>query len=95
MSVHLVLDVSGSMACASLGRSKLHYSATLAAALAHLAIRQHDAAGITLFAGQVIASLPPRAKTHQLQEILGLIASAVPRGLTQYVFCPLIAWVPR
>ena len=49
LNLYVLLDVSGSMACASLGRSKLHYAATLAAALAHLAIRQHDAAGITLF----------------------------------------------
>jgi uncharacterized protein (DUF58 family) len=82
LNLYLLLDVSGSMACSSLGRSKLHYAATLAAALAHLAIRQHDAAGVTLFAGQVIANLPPRAKTHQLQEILGLIANAVPQART-------------
>jgi uncharacterized protein (DUF58 family) len=82
LNLYILLDVSGSMACASLGRSKLHYSATLAAALAHLAIRQHDAAGITLFADQVLASLPPRSKTHQLQEILALIANAVPREQT-------------
>jgi uncharacterized protein (DUF58 family) len=82
LNLYILLDVSGSMACASRGRSKLHYAATLAAALAHLAIRQHDAAGVTLFAGQVVASLPPRAKTHQLQEILGLIAGAVPQAQT-------------
>jgi uncharacterized protein (DUF58 family) len=82
LNLYILLDVSGSMACASLGRSKLHYAATLAAALAHLAIRQHDAAGITLFASQVVASLPPRAKTHQLQEILGLVAGAVPQAQT-------------
>ena len=80
LNLYVLLDVSGSMACASLGRSKLHYSATLAAALAHLAIRQHDAAGVTLFADSVVASLPPRAKTHQLQEILGLIAERRPAG---------------
>lgn len=85
LNLYILLDVSGSMACASLGRSKLRYAATLAAALAHLAIRQHDAAGITLFAGQVLASLPPRSKTHQLQEILALIANAAPQtpGATQ------------
>jgi uncharacterized protein (DUF58 family) len=82
LNLHVLLDVSASMGCASLGRSKLHYAATLAAALAHLAIRQHDAAGVTLFAGQVVASLPPRAKTHQLQEILGLIAGAAPQAQT-------------
>jgi uncharacterized protein (DUF58 family) len=82
LNLYILLDVSGSMGCASLGRSKLHYSGTLAAALAHLAIRQHDAAGITLFASQVVASLPPRAKTHQLQEILGLVANVVPEAQT-------------
>jgi uncharacterized protein (DUF58 family) len=82
LNLYLLLDVSASMGCASLGRSKLHYAATLAAALAHLAIRQHDAAGVTLFAEQVVASLPPRAKTHQLQEILGLIAGAAPQART-------------
>ena len=82
LNLYVLLDVSGSMACASLGRSKLHYAATLAAALAHLAIRQHDAAGVTLFADSVVASLPPRAKTHQLQEILGLVANVAPRAQT-------------
>jgi uncharacterized protein (DUF58 family) len=82
LNLYVLLDVSGSMACASLGRSKLHYAATLAAALAHLAVRQHDAAGVTLFADSVIASLPPRAKSHQLQEILGMVAGVVPREQT-------------
>ena len=82
LNLYVLLDVSGSMACASLGRSKLRYAATLAAALAHLAIRQHDAAGVTLFADHVLASLPPRSKTHQLQEILGLIAGVVPQAQT-------------
>ena len=82
LNLYVLLDVSGSMACASLGRSKLDYAATLAAALAHLAIRQHDAAGVTLFADSVVASLPPRASAHQQQEILGLIDSAVPRSQT-------------
>ena len=74
LNLYVLLDVSGSMACANLGRSKLSYAATLAAALAHLAIRQHDAAGVTLFADGVLASLPPRASPHQQQDILALIA---------------------
>jgi uncharacterized protein (DUF58 family) len=82
LNLYVLLDVSGSMACASLGRSKLHYAATLAAALAHLAIRQHDAAGVTLFAETVLASLPPRAKAHQLDEIFGLVAGVTPRAPT-------------
>ncbi len=82
LNLYVLLDVSGSMACANTGRSKLAYAATLTAALAHLAIRQHDAAGVTLFADQVLASLPPRATPHQQQEILGLIADVTPRAPT-------------
>ena len=82
LNLYVLLDVSGSMACASLGRSKLNYAATLAAALAQLAIRQHDGAGVTLFADCVVASLPPRASAHQQQEILGLISGVAPRAAT-------------
>jgi uncharacterized protein (DUF58 family) len=82
LNLYVLLDVSGSMACASLGRSKLNYAATLAAALAHLAIRQHDAAGVTLFAESVLGNLPPQAKAHQLQEIFGLVATVTPQART-------------
>lgn len=82
LNLYVLLDVSGSMACANTGRSKLSYATTLTAALAHLAIRQHDAAGVTLFADEVLASLPPRATAHQQQEILGLIANVTPRAMT-------------
>jgi uncharacterized protein (DUF58 family) len=82
LNLYVLLDVSGSMACANRGRSKLNYATTLAAALAHLAIRQHDAAGVTVFADGVLANLPPRASAHQEQQILGLIASVVPRAPT-------------
>jgi uncharacterized protein (DUF58 family) len=82
LNLYVLLDISGSMACASRGRSKLNYAATLAAALAHLAIRQHDAAGLTLFAESVIASLPPKASAHQQDEILGLVSGVVPRVQT-------------
>ena len=82
LNLYVLLDVSGSMACANKGRSKLSYAATLTAALAHLAIRQHDAAGVTLFADEVLANLPPRATAHQQGEILGLIANVTPRAPT-------------
>ncbi len=79
MNLHLLVDVSGSMECASKGISKLSYATTLAAALAHLALKQHDAVGITLFADEVVAHLEPRAKPHQLEEILRVIASTKAR----------------
>ena len=79
MNLHLLIDISGSMECANTGRSKLSYGTTLAAALAHLALKQHDAVGITLFADEVVAHLDPRAKPHQLDEILAAIATTKAR----------------
>ena len=79
MNLHLLVDISGSMECANTGRSKLSYATTLAAALAHLALKQHDAVGITLFADEVVAHLDPRAKPHQLDEILAMISTTKSR----------------
>lgn len=82
MNLYLLLDVSESMSCRSKGVSKLEYGAALAAALAHLAIKQHDAVGLALLADEVIAHLPPKARTHQLQEILRVIENTKPRQTT-------------
>ncbi len=79
MNVYLLLDVSGSMECANSGRSKLHYGSALAAALAHLALRQHDAVGLTLVADSIVGHLTPRAKPQQLDDILCAIAGTSAR----------------
>lgn len=79
MNLHLLVDISGSMECANNGRSKLSYGTSLAAALAHLALKQHDAVGLTLFADEVVAHLDPRAKPQQLDEILRAIATTKAR----------------
>ncbi|MDB5348451.1 MAG: hypothetical protein JWP89_6828 [Schlesneria sp.] len=79
MNLHLLVDISGSMECANKGHSKLSYATTLAAALAHLALKQHDAVGLTLFADEVVAHLEPRAKPHQLDEILAAISTTKAR----------------
>src|SRR5687767_14596480 len=79
MNLYLLVDISGSKECASKGISKLAYGTTLAAALAHLALRQHDAVGLTLYADEVVAHLEPRAKPHQLDEVLRAIATTKAR----------------
>jgi uncharacterized protein (DUF58 family) len=79
MNLYLLLDISGSMECKSLGISKLEYGSALAAALGHLALKQHDAVGLILLADEVVAHLPPRARPHQLQEILRIISLTKPR----------------
>jgi uncharacterized protein (DUF58 family) len=82
MNLYLLLDVSGSMDCRSKGVSKLEYGAALAAALAHLALKQHDAVGLILYADEVLAHLPPRARPHQLNEILRLIHNTKPQRVS-------------
>ena len=82
MNLYIYLDVSGSMECASNGMSKLNYGSTLAAALAHLAIKQRDAVGITLYADKIVGHLPPKAKPHYLEEILELIATTSARPVS-------------
>ena len=82
MNLYLMLDISGSMECANGACSKLDYGSALAAALTHLALKQHDAVGITLFADQVVSHLKPSAKPHQLQEILQSIATVKARPVS-------------
>lgn len=82
MNLYLLLDVSNSMECKSLGVSKRDYASALAAALCHLALKQHDAVGLVLLADEVLTHLPPKARPHQFQEVSRLIAQAKPRSTT-------------
>lgn len=75
LNLYLMLDVSGSMECAGGGIGKLAYGSALCAALAHLALKQRDAVGITLYADEVLAHLEPRAKPQQLEEVFRTIES--------------------
>jgi uncharacterized protein (DUF58 family) len=70
------------MGCANTGRSKLHYAASLAAALAHLALKQRDAVGLTVYSDSVTAHLAPRARPGQFDEILATVAAAEVRPAT-------------
>ena len=83
LNLYILLDVSNSMECANSGFSKRDYGSALAAALAHLALKQQDAVGIILFADEVVAHLPPKAKSHQLDEILRLIATTKARPASE------------
>jgi uncharacterized protein (DUF58 family) len=82
LNLYLLLDASASMTCANAGRSKLHYAASIAAALAHLALKQRDAVGLTVFSDAVTAHLPPRARPNQLDEVLATIAASEIRPAT-------------
>jgi uncharacterized protein (DUF58 family) len=94
---HLVLDVSGSMDASNAGPSKRRYGSILAAAIAHLGLKQRDAVGLTLFADRVVAHLKPRARANQLDEILRLIVTtpANPAAATLDALHEAAALMPR
>jgi uncharacterized protein (DUF58 family) len=75
LDLHLLLDWSGSMTTASGKLSKQRYASCLVAAIAHLALMQRDAVGITLFADRVLEHIKPRSKSNQLDEILEALVS--------------------
>jgi uncharacterized protein (DUF58 family) len=97
LDCQIVLDVSGSMDATNSTVSKRKYAAILTAALAHLALKQRDAVGLTLFADKVLAHLKPRAKSTQLDEILRMIVTtpARPAAPTLKALHEAAALMPR
>jgi uncharacterized protein (DUF58 family) len=74
----ILLDCSASMNFKSGTLSKLDYGSYLAAALAHLMLRQNDAVGLVLFDREVRSALPPRARPSQFRQVLDLLDHAQP-----------------
>lgn len=88
LKCHILLDCSASMAFGYEGRlKKFEYGAMLASALSYLSIHQKDAAGLTLYAEEILQTLPPRASTMYLNEIIKTIASARMGGKTNSGRC--------
>jgi uncharacterized protein (DUF58 family) len=81
-SCHLLVDASESMAFGSLAWTKFDYARWCAAALAHLVIRQRDAAGLVLFDEGVRDKVPPRTGLSQENEMVRALEQAQPRGTT-------------
>jgi len=70
VDVHFIVDASRSMTA----EGKWECAAMVAASMAHLARRQRDAVGLTLFADQVLAHLRPRGTADHQMEILHTLA---------------------
>ncbi len=83
---HLVLDASASMGFAgAAGGRRLDRGKQLAAALAHLLLRQGDAVGLLCCADRALRDLPPRDTPSHLKIILDLLAGLEPGGRTGLV----------
>jgi uncharacterized protein (DUF58 family) len=79
---HLLLDVSASMDYSSNEITKFTYGCILTASLAHLILKQQDAAGLATFSNRIESFIPPRAKRGYLIEILNALEGSVPSGET-------------
>lgn len=85
LRLYLVLDCSASMgypAPSAVAVTKYDYAATLSAALAYLALRQRDAAGLITFAEKVREIIPPRSSKQHLRALLTGLETARPGGDT-------------
>lgn len=72
----ILLDSSASMGFGSQGLSKLQVGKFLAAALAYMSSRQHDAVGVMVFADEVLAYRPPASRSGSLQGVIHTIDQA-------------------
>ncbi len=83
LRAYLLLDASASMDYASNGITKFDYGCILTASLAHLILRQQDAAGLVTFSSRIESFIPPRAKRGYLMEILHALEARKPSGETK------------
>ncbi len=87
LDVVIVVDTSRSMAYAGGARgavssSKLEVARTLAAAIAYVALHRGDAPGVSLFAGDERAQVPPRGRGDALTQICTALSSVEADGKT-------------
>ena len=79
----LVVDTSGSMDFGSTGVSKIEYARKLSATLAHLALQQGDAVGLSCVAGGIVRNIPPKRNPAHLMTIFDTLEITQPKGETQ------------
>jgi uncharacterized protein (DUF58 family) len=83
LSCHIFLDTSASMNFGQGEANKFDFGRILAAVLAELMVRQHDAPGLILFGEQAVQAAPAQASRYHSEEILQLLARTQARGTTR------------
>jgi uncharacterized protein (DUF58 family) len=84
LACYLLLDTSESMRYQgpAAALSKFGYAQCLAAALAHLIIRQRDRVGLVTFDHKIGTLVWPASSTAHLKRLLGVMEQAAPSGRT-------------
>jgi uncharacterized protein (DUF58 family) len=78
----IFLDTSASMDFGQGDANKFDYGRILAAVLAFLMTRQHDAPGLVLFGDHARSAVPAQASRHHAEEIFSVLARTTSRGRT-------------
>ena len=78
----ILVDNSASMGYGEGGSQKLRYSASMAATLAYLLLRQGDAAGGGGFSADGLSVIPPRSGNTYISPILEKLETLTPAGKT-------------
>ena len=78
----IFLDTSASMDFGEGDANKFHYARVVAAVLAELMVRQHDAPGLIVFGEQARQAVPSQASRHHADEIFQLLSHAQAHGGT-------------
>lgn len=79
----IFLDTSASMSFGAGTANKFDYGRILAAVLAEVMVRQHDAPGLILFGEQSRQAVPTHASRHHAEEIFLLLSHATAQGGTR------------
>ncbi len=82
-TVYILLDVSKSMSFSGDDSTrKIDYACFLAAALSYLMLKQGDSTSLILFAGNIVAQVPPASRRTHLHAILKTLDRTAPAGQT-------------
>jgi uncharacterized protein (DUF58 family) len=85
LRLHLLVDRSASMAYGDADTNKFDYSASIAASLAYLTLRQKDACGLFTFDTKVGGILPAKSSQVQLSRMLAMLDQTGADGRTDLV----------
>lgn len=80
LECHLVLDASASMGYGTRAVTKLEYATYMAAALAYLMVRQHDAVGLITLGTSIRHVVPPKSKRVHVFRLLQILSKIRPEG---------------
>lgn len=83
LECHIVLDISRSMSFASGAVSKLEYGSYVAATLAYLMHRQHDAVGLVTVDDRIRFRMPPGVRSGHLRALLVALERLTPGEATR------------